>query len=138
MALICDECGGDMSNGGHKTTCPYYSVLTEADPHGRNPHEPGAKLDLGKTPVMRGALQYFPRALAAVADVSLHGAQKYAWKGWEDVPNGEVRYGDALGRHLLKEEIEGDLDADSGMLHAAHTAWNALAVLELKLRRMEQ
>src|SRR5512135_1417397 len=35
----------------------------EADPTGRQPHEPGAKLDAGKAPVLRGAIAYFPRAL---------------------------------------------------------------------------
>jgi hypothetical protein len=110
------------------------SVKTESDPTGKNPHEPGAKLDGGKISIFRGALDYFPRAIEAVAAVSTFGARKYAWKGWETVPEGIERYSDALVRHLIAEAKGQILDADSGLTHAAHAAWNALAVLELKLR----
>lgn len=105
----------------------------ESDPNGRNLHEPGAKLDEGKSPVYRGALSYFPRALFEVARVSAYGARKYAWEGWRDVPDGYNRYQDALGRHLLLKKIEGDYDRDTRLLHDAHIAWNALATLEKRL-----
>ena len=110
----------------------------EQDPTGCDPHTAGAKLDAGKAPVLRGAIEYFPRALMAVADVSAFGASKYTWRGWESVPDGVARYGDALGRHILKERIEGLNDSDSGLLHAAHAAWCALARLELMLRELER
>lgn len=112
----------------------------ETDPTGRSPHESGAKLDAGKVPVERGALAYFPNALKAVAAVSAFGANKYAWYGWKNVPEGIDRYSDALARHLLEasaqegfENRHKALDPDSKLLHAAHAAWNALAVLELIL-----
>jgi hypothetical protein len=111
--------------------------MTEADPHGRPPNTPGAKLDAGKAPVMRGALQYFPRALGAVADVSAFGAAKYTWGGWESVPDGVARYSDAMGRHILGEAADGPLDPETGLSHAAQVAWNALARLELMLREFE-
>lgn len=95
------------------------------------------KYDAGKAPVFRGAVSYFPRALAAVASVSEFGARKYAWKGWENVPDGYNRYSDALVRHLASEGQEEVLDPDSRLLHAAHTAWNALARLELKIKDIE-
>jgi len=82
------------------------SPQTESDPTGRAPGSPGAKLDAGKAPVLRGVIQYFPRAILAVAEVSAHGASKYTWNGWETVPDGPARYGDALVRHLCKEAIE--------------------------------
>lgn len=112
--------------------------MTEADPHGRDQHEPGSKLDKGKVRV--GLLfQDFPRALKAVAEVATHGAQKYTPHGWLDVRDGFDRYTDAMGRHLLEDYIqeqEGSdtLDRDSALEHAAHLAWNALARLELMLR----
>lgn len=109
----------------------------EKDPLGRNPHEPGAKLDAGKPCAYRGAIDYFPRAINAVAAVSTFGASKYAWKGWETVPEGIERYSDALVRHLLAEGTGELQDSDSGLLHAAHGAWNALARLELLLRKNE-
>jgi len=110
------------------------SALEERDPNGKNPHEPGAKLDSGKPSIYRGLLDYFPRACSAVAEVSTVGAKKYAWKGWETVPDGFSRYSDALGRHILAESSDGSLDKDTGLLHAAHTAWNAMARLELLLK----
>lgn len=109
----------------------------ETDPLGRKAHEAGAKLDAGKIPVGRGALLYFPRALMAVAQVSDFGAKKYTWNGWESVPDGVHRYTDAMVRHMLLELTEGKVTPDSGLLHAAHVAWNALAVLELKLREIK-
>ncbi len=109
----------------------------EAEPNGVPAGAPGAKLDAGKAPAFRGLLDYFPRACRAVADVSAFGASKYTWNGWESVPDGEARYSDALVRHLLDRAIEGPLASDSRLLHRAHAAWNALAVLELELRRLE-
>jgi hypothetical protein len=114
----------------------------ERDPSGIDAKTPGAKLDAGKSPVFQGVLQYFPRALEAVAFVSEYGANKYAWKGWEKVQNGINRYANAAGRHILKEAIEGPWDLASmndpkfpaNILHKSQTAWNALASLELYLR----
>lgn len=117
--------------------------MSESDPLGKSAHELGAKLDSGKPSVWRGLLDYFPRACLAVSQVSTLGAQKYAWKGWEQVPDGINRYGDALGRHLVKESIEGLYDIGPGslgpdVLHASQAAWNALARLELILRNTEK
>ena len=89
------------------------------------------KYDAGKAPVFRGLLAYFPRAARGVANVSLFGATKYAWKGWEEVDDGFNRYSDGLVRHLSYEGEGEVLDPDSGLLHAEHTAWNCLARLEL-------
>lgn len=118
-------------------------VPTEADPNGKSAHELGSKLDAGKPCVWQGLFDYFPRACLAVSAVSTLGAQKYAWKGWEQVPNGINRYGDALARHMLKESIEGLYDVGQGglgkdTLHAAQVAWNALARLELIMREEEK
>lgn len=115
-------------------------IFSEKDPNGIPAKQPGAKLDAGKSPVMQGALHYFPRAIMAVANLSAKGAAKYSWKGWEKVDDGINRYGDALGRHILKEQIEGPFDLDfpdKSVLHATGDAWNSLARLELILREME-
>lgn len=111
------------------------AVLKEVDPHGLDAHTPGAKLDAGKT---RVALIFndMPRALLAVAEVATYGAAKYTDGGWLHVENGIARYADAQDRHRLKEGIE-PTDHDTGLLHAAHGAWNALARLELMLRESE-
>jgi hypothetical protein len=116
-----------------KDMWPDYVSFGQVDPTGRSPHEPGAKLDAGKSPVYQGLLDYFPRACLAVAEVSAAGAAKYAWKGWETVPDGINRYSNALGRHIINKAIEGKYDPE-GFLHSAQIAWNALATLELELR----
>lgn len=103
----------------------------ESDPTGRSPNDPGAKLDNGK--VRAGVLADFSLALAEVAKVGTFGANKYTRGGWQTVPNGIERYDDAKWRHLLKMRHE-RIDPDSGLMHRAHEAWNALAVLELELR----
>lgn len=96
------------------------------------------KYDGGKSPIYRGGLSYFPRAISAVSAVSAFGASKYAWDGWRSVSDGYNRYSDALVRHLGYEAEGEDLDNDSGLLHAAHAAWNALARLELLLSKTEE
>lgn len=106
----------------------------EIDPNGKDPHEPGAKLDKGK--VKAGVLLDFSRALWAVAEVGTHGMEKYTRGGWQFVPNGEERYEDAFMRHLLKLRVE-PVD-ESGLDTLAHLAWNVLAYLELSLREAEE
>lgn len=106
--------------------------MTEHDPTGRDQHEPGAKLDAGK-PRPALVLGGFSRALAAVTEVGTFGAAKYSDNGWRSVPDGQQRYTDAMLRHWLADPCGLSPDPDSGLAHAAHLAWNALARLELML-----
>lgn len=109
---------------------------TEHDPNGLHAHQPGAKLDAGK-PRPSLAVLGFSRALLAVSDVATFGAAKYTDNGWVNVPNGHARYTDAMLRHLLREGNGESTDPETGLLHAAHAAWNALARLDLALRQNE-
>ena len=131
-----------QTSSGSKQHMPSSSAIDyirkyEKDPNGIDAKTPGSKLDSGKSPAMRGLLHYFPRALLDVAKVSDVGARKYSWRGWESVPDGQTRYGDALVRHIIAEAIEGDIDKDTGLTHASQIAWNALARLELILKEKE-
>lgn len=109
----------------------------EADPTGRDPHAPGAKLDAGKLrPTL--VIRDMARALEAVIKVATDGANKYTPGGWLEVPNAKERYEDADLRHMLKRFKGEPVDADSKSLHLAHNAWNALAKLELHLREQEK
>jgi hypothetical protein len=90
------------------------------------------KYDKGK-PRASLVMGYFPRALMEIAKVSTMGAEKYAAYGWMHVPNALERYDDAMGRHYLNRYVE-DVDPESDLDHLAHVAWNALAILELKLK----
>jgi len=104
--------------------------MIEQDPNGLKANEPGAKLDQGK-PRIGLMTESFPLALTAVSAISTYGAVKYSRGGWAHVPNGIDRYTDAMLRHLLDPRFD---DPESGLPHAAHAAWNALARLELMLR----
>lgn len=136
--------GSGTENGVAKTAGfavqPYlsdpvsYKGDGERDPNGISAKQLGSKLDAGKPCVWRGLIDYFPGACRAVATVSTFGATKYSWKGWSTVPEGFERYSDAMVRHLIAESAEGSWDNDSGLLHAAHAAWGALARLEFLLR----
>ena len=106
----------------------------ETDPNGFDPHQPGAKLDYGKNRLGL-VLGGFARALTEVGKVGTYGAKKYTDNGWEVVPDGESRYTDALLRHLMSEYCGEGTDIESNLSHAAHAAWNALARLELAIRR---
>ncbi len=95
------------------------------------------KYDGGKPSVFQGVINYFPRALWGVAEISTFGANKYSWAGWEGVENGYNRYQDAKFRHALKMAMGQENDDDSQLLHLKHEAWGALATLELYLREKE-
>lgn len=109
----------------------------EKDPFGKGAHESGSKLDHGK---VRPALVLggFARALLEVSKVGTYGATKYTDNGWQEVPNGVNRYDDANLRHWLTEKAGQPCDQDTELLHAAHTAWNALARLDLIIRESER
>jgi hypothetical protein len=119
-------------------TAPSYweGKATEADPTGRDPHAPGAKLDNGKVlPWL--CITGFSRALEAVAEVTTAGARKYTPNGWLDVPNGQERYMEAFGRHMLTLAQGETYDigpGGTGCHHKAQMIWNLLASLELELR----
>lgn len=151
MSKECHECIGFIPDAILKGFCSIRGVSCdidatcdrftrhhgeESDPTGRKPNDPGAKLDQGKNRL--GLVLFgFSRALQAVGRVGTYGAQKYSDNGWMQVPDGKARYTDAMLRHLMKEAAGEEKDTDTDLLHAAHSAWNALARLELMLRERE-
>lgn len=111
--------------------------MKETDPNGKNANDPGSKLDAGKNRLGL-VLGGFALALEEVGRVGTFGAAKYAPNGWMSVPGGVERYTDAMYRHLMKEAQGELIDPDSGTFHAAQAAWNALARLDLMLRKWGQ
>ena len=95
----------------------------------------GVKYDQGK-PRPDLILGTMARAVLEVSKVAAFGAEKYSDDNWLLVDKKERRYRDAKGRHMLLGAIE-RVDADSGLSHLAHEAWNALALLEIYLRQAE-
>ena len=97
----------------------------------------GKKYDNGK-PLVGLMLHDFANALMAVAEVSTYSVNKYGSPSdWKYVPNGKERYANAKARHMIMQAIE-KKDEESNLLHLAHEAWNALALLELELTKEQE
>lgn len=130
---FCDECLAEPS-----VVVPG-AVQThgERDPNGRDQHSPGAKVDAGKVRMhlITGGMA---RGIMEVAKIGTFGAAKYTDGGWVEVPDGFRRYEDAQQRHAAYRHMGEVHDRDSGLLHLAHEAWNALAKLDLYLRQQEK
>jgi len=83
-------------------------------------------------PMVRGLLDYFPAALAAVAEVSRVSNEQH--NPGEDIHWSRGRstdHPDCIVRHLVDR---GKLDTD-GQRHSAKVAWRALAELQEELER---
>lgn len=81
-------------------------------------------------PLASGCLDYFPDALAAVAECSKAGNDQHnagAELHWARAKSGDEA--DALLRHLMDR---GTMDSD-GIRHSAKVAWRALAMLQKEL-----
>jgi len=98
--------------------------------------EEGRKFDDGK-PRMCEMIQDFGIALEEVAKVWAFGANKYEKGNWRHLDNAFNRYSNALVRHLVAEQ-QARNDLESGLYHAAHVAWNALARLHFLILQAKE
>lgn len=81
-------------------------------------------------PMARGLLDYFPLALAAVAELSRIGNEQHnPGQPMHWAREKSTDHADCIVRHLIDR---GTLDTD-GQRHATKVAWRALALLELEL-----
>lgn len=79
----------------------------------------------------------FPLAFKAIVQRSGLGHKKYLeadkdWCNWSRVENGYSEYSNALMRHLMGEGEDSELEHDIAV------AWNAIARLELRLRKEQE
>lgn len=87
-----------------------------------------------ETPMARGLVDYFPRALAAVSHVSFvaneqhNPGQPMHWSKGKSAD-----HADCIMRHLVER---GTVDDDT-LRHSAKLAWRALALLETELEDLE-
>lgn len=72
-------------------------------------------------------------ALEQVAQAMMVGAETWGEGDWEREDFEQDRLYDAALRHLLADRFEEDLD-ESGLLHLAHAAANAIMLLAHRLR----
>jgi len=99
---------------------------------GEDLHKPGAKDDGQKVDLT--FLSQFGSSLTEVSKLADFGAKKYSRGGWMHVLDAERRYTAAMLRHYFAEE-NGEVDDETGLLHATAVAWNALARLKFILER---
>lgn len=86
-------------------------------------------------PMARGLLDYFPDALAAVADVSRVGNDQHnPGQPMHWAKHLSTDHADCLIRHLVDR---GRLDTD-GLRHSAKVAWRALALLQTELEEEQE
>lgn len=81
-------------------------------------------------PIARGVVDYFPRALAAIARVSYVANNQHnpgQPMHWDKTKSTD--HADCIARHLIER---GTTD-DDGLRHSAKLAWRALALLETEL-----
>lgn len=97
-------------------------------------NQEGKKYDTGK-PRIYEMIEDFKEPLIEVAKVWAFGADKYDKHNWAYVKNAEDRYSNALLRHMLEGDAKDD---ESGLLHASHTAWNALARLYFIIQKNKE
>lgn len=67
-----------------------------------------------------------------VVRVYTAGAQKYGVDQWQKLPNGYQRYKAAMLRHLVEHEKGNWTDEETGCIHLAQVAWNAIALLHIE------
>ena len=72
--------------------------------------------------------------LEEVVKVSTAGAEKYGENTWQNLPDGYNRYKAAMFRHLVHYEKGELIDEETGCLHIAQVAWNAIAMLHCALK----
>lgn len=94
----------------------------------------GVKADQGK-PRLGLVLVEVPHAFEKLGTLLGFGADKYAVGNWDKVPEGEMRYLDALMRHLTQHHKGEKVDPESGELHLAHAAVNIMFLLDKELRK---
>ena len=84
-------------------------------------------------PLARGCLDYFPDALAAVAELSRAGNDKHnpgQPLHWSREKSSD--HADCILRHLVER---GTVDPEDGILHDVKVAWRALAMAQLAIEQ---
>ena len=75
--------------------------------------------------------------LEALAAVYTYGAGIHGDNNWKGLDDFDSRYYAALERHLQARRLGEKVAADSKMLHSAHAAWNAMALLWKDLKEQK-
>lgn len=95
----------------------------------------GIKYDDGKPRLAEMVLD-FSSEMEELCKVWEYGADHYGKSNWKEVANGKDRYLNALYRHSFAAD-NSPIDEESGLFHAAHMVFNALAYLHFVLKEKD-
>lgn len=119
-----------------KTACPHFAELDAPQSKVADATQEGRKIGKVRVDLV---MQDMPRAIEALARVMTWALDSKGYKesDWLHVPDAINKYSGGMHRHDNKEKRGQELDEESGLEHAIHTAWNAMARVELILRKKE-
>ena len=123
---------GDFSDAVRETLADLGWINTEPSDDRKLPTTAEARKAI---PIATGFIDYFPDAIAAVAELSRKGNEQHnSGKPlhWDRSKSGDES--DALMRHFLER---GTFDND-GVRHSAKVAWRALAMLQKEIEAGKQ
>lgn len=128
---FCREC---YQQGGHTVFCSAWAglgpVCGTTPRNAQRPLFPHDSQERKTYPIVTGVFDYFPDALAAVAQVSKAGNDQHnPGEPLHWAREKSTDQANCLGRHLLQR---GTLDSD-GLRHTAKMAWRALALLQVEI-----
>lgn len=133
------SCNGCEHNHHSATDCPpccsgptCTRVIPPVDDSQAKTALPTGREERKAIPIVAGCLDYFPAALAAVAEVSRIGNEQHnPGQPLHHARGKSMDHADCIVRHLMDR---GTVDTD-GVRHAAKVAWRALALLQEELER---
>ena len=118
---------------------PAVPVLSGDPPRDAGPFRSGRLLDRLSSaerklyPIAEGVMDYFPDALAMVANISYRGNQKHnPGEPLHHSRGKSMDHADCIMRHLQER---GCVDPE-GVLHSAQLAWRALALCQEELEKV--
>lgn len=136
--MKCSECGYESTYAMNGETCTiskcsgrFYFLVEPLAVETSKTSLPSDTASRKNIPMARGLLDYFPAALAAVAELSKKGNDKH--NPGEDLHwarGKSMDHADCIMRHLVDR---GTVDPEDGISHTAKVAWRALALLQEEL-----
>lgn len=136
----CKSCGMDIVFSSSIAAGECYGCRRDGPPVAGTPVADATKegRKIGKVR-MDLVMQDMPRAIEALARVMTWALDSKVYKesDWLHVPDAIAKYSGGMHRHDNKEKRGQEFDEESGLEHAIHTAWNAMARVELILRKKE-
>ena len=126
-----------MSKDGHGFAI-YPAALTKEELMAQMPSLPSDATARKAIPVATGCVDYFPLALAAIAELSRIGNDKHnpgQPLHWSRGKSND--HADCLMRHFMER---GTMDTSGAepVLHSTQMAWRALAILQLELEAQQK